>query len=468
MQGQALLHAGDTGIVEWGAIVPDTACRRIAATAPHPMQPAPACDHLLRTVPPLASHAFTCHVWRALLSNHRDWMEPVLEQLTAPTSRVRHALHWAWMQTDQVTDKVLDLPLKPLRVLYPQAHIPLAGTSNRLARLGLQHRVQAAHAGGVVEQPLTLRNPSTAQGHWYLHQLLFLPQAAPKHRLQEPYDTHPECLGAQSFPQLPPPALPQGQGKEALLQGPLLHATTAVQQRGRRDAGGAELDRRNCRVVACTPACRHLVRDTTELRPYQPTYRTVLASTVAAVTMGPMAAWPARLLHRIPCQGAWPRQPAATHAPTAPLTAEQVYATAAALLPVCGESFVHHHGPTQITGSIQGPQRHASQLWRATLRERTRIRDANSEPPPPGPQQMEALVMQAARYQAILHGHTGGYQSNVLAEGKWTIWHDTTRQGAFPPQVDWRQEPDQAYYMAADPLAAGSAAAHHQQPKQTA
>ena len=27
VQGQALLHAGGMGTVEWGAIVPDTACR---------------------------------------------------------------------------------------------------------------------------------------------------------------------------------------------------------------------------------------------------------------------------------------------------------------------------------------------------------------------------------------------------------------------------------------------------------
>ena len=47
----------------------------------------------------------------------------------------------------------------------PQTHIPPAGTSNRLGCLGLQHRVKAAHPGGVVEQWLTLCNPSAAQGH---------------------------------------------------------------------------------------------------------------------------------------------------------------------------------------------------------------------------------------------------------------------------------------------------------------
>ena len=135
-----------------------------------------------------------------MLDHPRDWMtapgtrcppEPVLERLTAPTPNVRHALHRASTLTDQTTDEVLDLALEPLRVLYPQAHIPPAGTSNRLARLGLQRRVEATHEGGVVEQWLTLRNPFSEQGHWYLHQLLFLPRAAPEHRRQNPYATHP-------------------------------------------------------------------------------------------------------------------------------------------------------------------------------------------------------------------------------------------------------------------------------------
>ena len=32
-----------------------------------------------------------------------------------------------------------------------------------------------------------------------------------------------------------------------------------------------------------------------------------------------------------------------------------------------------------------------------------------------------------------------------------TVWHGTTRQGAFPPHVDWRQAPTGAYYMGAAP-----------------
>ena len=225
---------------------------------------------------------------------------PVLEQLTAPTPGVRHTLYRASAPTDQLTDEVLDVALEPLRVLYPQTHIPPAGKSNRLGRLGLQRRVQAANPGGVVEQWLTLHNPSTTQGHWYLHQLLLLPWTAPEGRRQIPYHTHPERLGTQSFPQPAPPALPPGQGPEALQQGPPLNTATTVQQRGSSNADGAEPDRTNCGMVAWMAACRHLARDTAGIRQYRPADRTVLASTVAAVTVGPVAAWPARLLPHVP------------------------------------------------------------------------------------------------------------------------------------------------------------------------
>ena len=62
-------------------------------------------------------------------------------------------------------------------------------------------------------------------------------------------------------------------------------------------------------------------------------------------------------------------------------------------------------------------------------------------------------MLQAASYQAILHGHAGGYRSHILAEGRWTVWHGTAGQRAFPPlpHVDWQQGPTQAYYMTADP-----------------
>ena len=81
-----------------------------------------------------------------------------------------------------------------------------------------------------------------------------------EHRRQNLYDTHPERLDAQGFPQPAPPALPPGQGQEALLQGPPLDTTTAVQQRGSSNADGAVPDCTNCRVVAWTAACRHLTR----------------------------------------------------------------------------------------------------------------------------------------------------------------------------------------------------------------
>ena len=365
VQGQALLHAEGMGAVKWGAIVPDTACRWITVTAPQPMRSPPACHRLLRTVPSLTPHhALTKEVWRAMLSKHREWMTepgarcppgPVLEQLTAPTPGVPHVLHRASALTQQLTDEVLDLALEPLRVLYPQTHIPPAGMSNRLGRLQLQHRVEAAQPGGVVEQWLTLHNPSTAQGHWYLHQLLFLPRAAPEHRRQNPYHTHPERLGAQSFPQPAPPTLPQGQGPEALQQGPPLDTNTTVQQRGGGGADRAQPDCKNCGAVAWMAACRHLTRDATGLRQYRPADRMALASTAAAVTIGPVTAWSVRLLPHVPCRDTWPRQPAATHTPMAPLTVEQLYVVLAALLADGGDSFVHHHGPAQIAGSIKGP-----------------------------------------------------------------------------------------------------------------
>ena len=139
--------------------------------------------------------------------------------------------------------------------------------------------------------------------------------------------------------------------------------------------------------MAWTATCRHLARDTTGLRQYRPADRTALASAVVAVTMGPVAAWEAQLLPHVPCRDTQPRQPAATHTPTTPLTAEQLYVVAAALFADGGESLVHHHGPVQFAGSIQQPQRDALHPWHATLRGRTRVKDTGGSTPPPGPQQ---------------------------------------------------------------------------------
>ena len=172
-----------------------------------------------------------------------------------------------------------------------------------------------------------------------------LDQSSINYRRRNPYHTHPERLGAQSFPQPAPPALPPGQSPEALQQGPPLDTATTAQQRGSNNADGAESDRTKCGAVAWTAACKHLARDTAGLRQYRPTDRTPLASTVAAVTMGPVAVWSAQLLPHVPCRDTRPRQPAAMHTPTAPLTAEQLYVVTAALLADGGGSFVHHHGP---------------------------------------------------------------------------------------------------------------------------
>ena len=74
---------------------------------------------------------------------------------------------------------------------------------------------------------------------------------------------------------------------------------------------------------------------------------------MTAVTMGPVAAWPAGLLPQVPYWDTRPRERAGTHTPTAPLTAEQLYLVAAALLAEGWESLVHHHGPAQIAGRFQ-------------------------------------------------------------------------------------------------------------------
>ena len=316
-----------------------------------------------------------------------------------------------------------------------------------------------------MEQWLTLRNPSTAQGHWYLHQLLFLPRAAPEHRRQNPYHTHPERLGAQSFPQPALPALPPGQGLEALQQGPPLETATTVQQRGGNGADGAEPHCTNCGALAWTAACRHLARDTTGLRQYRPTDHTV-----AAVTMGPVAAWPAQLLPHVPCRDTQPRQPAATQTPTAALTAEQLYFVAAALLAEGRESFAHHHVLAGIAGGIQGPQRDAPHLWHATLRGRTRVRDAGSGAPPPGPQQGGGTGAADSR----LPGHPAGPRRRVPVAHPGRAPHDRLarhRQArGIPAPAPCRLAAGAHPGLLYDggPLAASSPATHRQCPQQEA
>ena len=269
-----------------------------------------------------------------------------------------------------------------------------------------------------------------------------------------PAEPVPHAPGAPGRAELPAagPARPlAGTGPGGTAAGPPLDTATTVQQRGSSNADGAEPDRTNCGVVTWTAACRHLARDIAGIRQYRPADRMALASTFAAVTVGPVAALPAQLLPHVPWRNTRPRQPAATHTPTAPLTAEQLHIGAAALLADGGESFVHHHGPAQIAASLQGPQRDAPHPWHATLREHTCVRDAGGGTPSPWPEQGEALVLQAAGHQAVLHGHAGRYRSHILAGVRWTVWHGTARQGAFPPHVNWQQEPTLASHMTAAP-----------------
>ena len=156
----------------------------------------------------------------------------VLERLTAPTPSVGHALHRVYTPMDQHKEKVLDVALEPLRVLYTQAHISSAGTSNQLARLGLQRRVEAVDRGDMVGWWLTLHNQFSKQGHWYPHKLLFLPRTAHEHRRQHPYTTHPERLSAPDYPQPPPPAPPHEHHREAIPQGSHLIRPPRYYRRG--------------------------------------------------------------------------------------------------------------------------------------------------------------------------------------------------------------------------------------------
>ena len=179
VQGQALLHAEGMGTVDWAAIVPDTAFRWITVASPQRVRSQPACHRLLWAAP---YHAFTREVWRATLSHTREWMTnprawyppgTVLEQLTARTPGVRHALHRA----------------SALRNSSPTRcwtwHWSRRGCSTRRPTSRQQARPTARAAWGCsaasrphTQEALTLHNPSTAQGHWYLHQLLFLPRRA--------------------------------------------------------------------------------------------------------------------------------------------------------------------------------------------------------------------------------------------------------------------------------------------------
>ena len=402
--------------MESGAILPGTAFRWITAAAPQPMQSPPACHCLLRMVPSLAPQdAFTRDVRRAILSHTRAWLAnpgaryppgPVLEQLTAPTPGVRHALHRASALTEQLNDEVLDLALEPLRVLYPQTYIPPAGTSNRLGRLGLQRRVEAAHPGGVLEQWLTLRNPSAAQGHGYLHQLLLLPRAAPEHRWQNPYRTQPERRGAQSFPQPVQPALSPRQGPEALQQAPPLNTAPPRYNKGEATARGCRTGRHGLRSGGLDGGLRaprpryHGAQAVQTSEPHGAGVRGRgrhhgSRGGVAGATAAP------RPLprHAAPPAGRDARADGTPHGGAA------IRRRGGAAGGRRGELRPPPRPGTDCGKHTRAAARCTPPVARHTLGG-TRVWDAGDDTPPPGPQQGEALVLQTAGYQAILHGRT--------------------------------------------------------------
>ena len=158
--------------------------------------------------------------------------------------------------------------------------------------------------------------------------------------------------------------------------------------------------------------------------------------------MWPLTSPLGNLMPLVPYHEARPREPTGTHTLTGRLTAEQQHAIAAALLAVGVEGLVHQHGPAYITGNIAGPQNNALHSSCETLHGRTGIRDTSRETTPPGPQLGEALVVQVARHQAVLHGFAGGYRSHLLADSIWTIWLAVQGRGpSCPPRTGDRRRP---------------------------
>ena len=103
VHGQAILHTEGMGAVDWGAMVPETACLWATASALQPVRAPPTCHRLLRTVPSFTTrHAHSREMWWAMLDHVKDWMTapgtrcrrgPVVERLTAPRPSVCHSLH---------------------------------------------------------------------------------------------------------------------------------------------------------------------------------------------------------------------------------------------------------------------------------------------------------------------------------------------------------------------------------------
>ena len=101
VNGQAVLHIMDMGAVEWGAIVPDTDCRLVTATAQFPLRTLPAYHRLLQTVPhmvPRQALTRVCGVL-GLKTPGSGWLHPARgahptpsESGSRPARRATHTL----------------------------------------------------------------------------------------------------------------------------------------------------------------------------------------------------------------------------------------------------------------------------------------------------------------------------------------------------------------------------------------
>ena len=256
-----------------------------------------------------------------------------------------------------------------------------------------------------MKQWLTLRNPSTAQGHWYLHQPLFLPQAAQSTTERTRTTRTRSAWARRASRSRPHPPSRRGKARR------LCNRAPRSTRPARYSKGAATARNQTARTAEQSPRRRPAGTSPEIPRGSGSTGQQTARRWRPRSRPSPWDPWRRGQRNCCPTSPAETRSPASRPQRTRrrhPLTAEQLYVIAGGNLADSGESFVHHHGRAQIAGGIQGPQRDAPQPWRATLCGRTRVRDAGGGAPPPGPQQGEALVLQTAGYQAIVHGHAGG------------------------------------------------------------
>ena len=397
-----------------------------------------------------------------MLSHPREWMTNpgarcppglVLEQLTAPTPGVRHTLHRASALTEQLTDEVLDLALEPLRVLYLQTHVPPAGTSNRLGRLGLQRRVEAAHPGGrggtVVNtpQPVHRTGPLVPAP---------TPLPPPDGLGAPPTEPVPHAPGAPGRAELPaagparPPAGAEARGAAAEAPAQQDHHCTAKGKRwrGRGRAGPHEL--RSGGPDGSLQAPRPGYHGAPAIQGNRPHGAGVHRRGRHHGTRGSVAS-AAAAPHPLPRHAAPPASRNA-HADGTPHGGAAVRRHGGATGRRQGE-FCPPPRPGADRGKhTRATAQHAPAMARHTPRAHRRQGRGWRRTP-----SWASAGGGAGAAGGGLPGHPARprreYQSHILAGGRWTVWHGTARQKAFPPQpnVDWQQGPTQAYYMKADP-----------------